>query len=419
MEMMVRMRSRWPIQIAVLTAALACSKTDHAIHPIPDGPPPDGEILSCNVLTQTGCAAGQKCTWVTDSTSPPLGHIDCVPDGTVMVGSACTPGPVGPTTGYDNCKAGSYCESMVCKRICDPQGGTPTCPTNFACGVYSGLFSPVGQPAAAGVCDPTCNPLDDNKFGSGKTKLGSACSASQGCYGEPNGMSQTQYTCGGEFNNNLYHRAVCDHAADNPTNDPNKGCADASGNQYLNGCAQGFVPLLYTDDTKTSVSCISYCAPANCYAGHCGTADASLVGAAPHRCNATDSSGLFNVASPTNNGDQCAYMWIFEIDSTGKLIPSQYTDQIGFCYDHSKYHYDSNGDGTPDAELPECDKITTAGFGTGSAVGGTCTGSNGCLGAADFGCVDHVTAGQMFQGKRSARMELPRTPYHVAAMPKR
>src|SRR5690349_13558887 len=35
----------------------------------------------CNVLMQTGCANGEKCTWIVDQTMPqPLGHIGCAPD---------------------------------------------------------------------------------------------------------------------------------------------------------------------------------------------------------------------------------------------------------------------------------------------------------------------------------------------------
>ena len=40
--------------------------------------------LACNPLTQAGCAAGEKCTWLLDALTPPqyVGHIGCAPDGT-------------------------------------------------------------------------------------------------------------------------------------------------------------------------------------------------------------------------------------------------------------------------------------------------------------------------------------------------
>jgi hypothetical protein len=343
----------------------------------------------------------------------PLGHIDCVPDGSVALGGACTQGAPGPM-GYDNCKAGGYCQGMKCKQVCDPQGGAPMCATNFACGTYSGLFGPVGQPVAAGVCDPTCDPLADNKFGSGKTKTGTQCSAAQGCYGYPSSTTPTNFTCTSEVNNTLYHRSPC-----NSTN----GCAQGT-NPYLNGCAQGFIPLLFHDDTGSMmVDCISYCAPLDCYAGHCGTNSANLIGATPHRCNSTDSSGTFNTASATNNGDQCAFMWQFEVDMmTMMVVKNAQTDKLGFCFDHSKYHYDSNNDMVPDAQFPKCDTFTTPGFGTGSAVGGVCNATNGCLGGADFGCVTTATAGVTFEGKAqrkgmAALIEMPRLPYNHTLAP--
>jgi hypothetical protein len=106
----------------------------------------------CNVLDQTGCMAGQKCTWIIDAITPgPLGHIGCVPDGAVDIGSACTQGAPGPM-GFDNCKAGEMCWSGICEQVCDPQGGAPQCGASTTCTVHTELF---GQPPAAGTCDPT------------------------------------------------------------------------------------------------------------------------------------------------------------------------------------------------------------------------------------------------------------------------
>jgi hypothetical protein len=151
----------------------------------------DSGTAVCNVLMQTGCMTGQKCSWIEDNTaSPPLGHIGCAPDGIAARGAACTYGAPG-ATGYDNCMKGDICIASVCKQICDQNGGAPMCGANFACGVYSGVFGPVGQPAAAGACDPTCNPLIDNTFGSGKTKTGTACGATSGCYGSPDSVQPT------------------------------------------------------------------------------------------------------------------------------------------------------------------------------------------------------------------------------------
>ena len=407
------------------------SKSGTKIKPIDSGSGSgsdgDAGTAICNVLTQTGCASGQKCTWVTDATTPqPLGHIDCVPDGTVATGAACMVGAPG-ATGYDNCVGGDYCESNVCKVICDPQGGSPMCPMNFSCSTYEGLFGPVGQPVAAGVCDPSCDPLNDNKFGASKTKTGTACTAAQGCYGYPDSTQPSHYSCTNEpsMNTTLYHRSPCTTA---------DHCANSSGNPYLNGCAQGFIPLLYDRQGSMQVDCISMCAPADCTAAGClvsGTTATALPGAAPHRCvvgQTADSAGMFNDTAqpgPTGtNGEQCMYSWLFEIDSMGNFVRSATSDTLGFCVDHKLYDYDSNGDGmigTGDQPWPKCDTMTCpAGgsncFGTGSAVGGVCNDANGCVHAGDFGCVS-TTVAKPFMGKNGGvmkpvtLMDRPRVPY--------
>ena len=41
------------------------------------------------MLSDTDCAAGDKCTWVFDYYNPLVGHIDCPPIGTVPIGQRC------------------------------------------------------------------------------------------------------------------------------------------------------------------------------------------------------------------------------------------------------------------------------------------------------------------------------------------
>ena len=105
---------------------------------------PDGSgsdvIPTCSPLTQTGCEAGQKCTWIIDQTTPQyVGHIGCVADGTAAAGAACMFGAPG-TTGFDNCAKGNVCSAFgttgqagVCKQICDNAGGNPMCDPTHAC----------------------------------------------------------------------------------------------------------------------------------------------------------------------------------------------------------------------------------------------------------------------------------------------
>jgi hypothetical protein len=349
----------------------------------------------CNVLAQTGCASGEKCSWVHDSTTPPLGHIGCVANGTGAVGAACTYGADG-ATGFDNCQQGLVCLGGKCRTICDTNGGAPMCGQNFACARYEGLFANEGETAVAGVCDPTCNPLTDNDYLGSGTKTGTACAGSNtGCFGFSSDSPPTKFSCAGEFNKTLVHRSPCTTAA---------GCANAAGNPFINGCAQGYNPTLIDMTGSMQVVCIATCAPGNTYMGNPGTQ--APAGVAPHRCNNNDARGNFNPATTANNGDHCMYSWLFELDADGNLVRSPFTDTLGYCLDHSKYKYDSNGDGmvnASDANWPLCSSLPD-GFGSGSAVG-----------AADFGCVDSMHAGLPFDGKahvQMPKMELPRFPYH-------
>jgi hypothetical protein len=354
----------------------------------------------CNVLMQSGCQANEKCSWIHDATTPmPLGHVGCAPNGTIAAGGSCTYGPDG-STGYDNCLGGLVCQGGKCKTICDPAGVAPNCPTGFNCGTYEGLFGPVGQPVSGGVCDPTCDALADNDFdGSGSGQpTGSACpdgSQSIGCYGYPSSTHPSRWSCTRQpaASINIVHRDLCTTA---------NGCANSAGNAYLNGCAQGYIPLLRDMTGGTGVVCISICKPVNTYTGN----SASPAGASPHRCNNTDRRGTFNTATTTNNGDHCMFSWLFEIDAMGTFVRSPTSDTVGFCVDHSKYRYDSNGDGVlngSDAFWPLCSSLPDGG-GSGSA--------------GEFGCVDTTHAGVTFTGKFEVHrplMEMPRLMYHTVS----
>src|SRR5262249_47297542 len=105
--------------------------------PTGDGPVdamPDAPGTTCNPLAaagQQGCPTGQKCTWLQVADTPnPLGRVDCVPDGNLSIGQACTQGAAGETTGYDDCVAGAICINAVCSDICGFDGSAAA-----ACGV--------------------------------------------------------------------------------------------------------------------------------------------------------------------------------------------------------------------------------------------------------------------------------------------
>lgn len=126
---------------------------------------------------------------------------------------------------------------------------------------------------------------------------------------------------------------------------------------------------------------------------------------APHRCQTPDALGSFDT---TATGEECAYFWYLETDVNGTTHHSAYSDTLGFCFDHSKYEYDANGDGTPDTAYPPCQQLQI------HATGADPSQPLTCIGAADLGCVDSATAGT-FAGKQTApHLTGVRAPYHHA-----
>src|SRR5262244_3631108 len=90
------------VEVLLLGLLVACGGGNERkagpLDSLVDSPP-----MQCNPLTQAGCAAGEKCTWLLDALMPQyVGHIGCVPDGTANVGEACIYGAPG-VTGYDGC----------------------------------------------------------------------------------------------------------------------------------------------------------------------------------------------------------------------------------------------------------------------------------------------------------------------------
>jgi hypothetical protein len=71
----------------------------------------------------------------------------------------------------------------------------------------------------------------------------------------------------------------------------------------------------------------------------------------------------------------------------GTLVRSPYSDTVGFCFDHSKFQYDSNGDDVPDTTVPPCSSLPTG-----------ISQDPMMPHAADWGCEDTAHAG-LFTGK--------------------
>jgi hypothetical protein len=182
------------------------------------------------------------------------------------------------------------------------------------------------------------------------------------------------------------HRIAC--TVDN-------GCADPGPKIYQNSCNQGYLPLLIEETGSSVTICVAFCEPDNCYAGNCGgTGDPNTEGKTratgpSHRCNANDRIGNFNNVG--RDGESCEYLWRYEIDqNTNTFLPSEWSDKVGFCFDHKTYTYDADGDDVPETPFPACADLQD-GFGSGSDP----SMPTEYFGAADLGCVDttHIPTG--------------------------
>lgn len=396
----------WFVGVVVFAAACGGGKdnTDGIVlidsgsgsNPTVDAP----VAAACNVLTQMGCQANEKCTWIHSTEAvpgtPALGAIGCAPAGSANTGDACTFGPAGDT-GYDNCKGGDICVHSLCKSICDNNNGAgPNCPSNFACVTYDSLFANHGSTTTpAGACDPTCNPLDDNDFdGSGTmfTKTGSACGSDPtvGCYGGESTSHPTFFTCSTPVKGTetLTHRSVIPDDL-----------------QFLNACMPGYGIAFAGDATGSmNLDCYAFCKPGDAYMGNTGTQAPN--GLTPHRCSNQEALGNFGATANTSgtiNGEHCMYSWRFEVDTAGMLHESPTSNTVGICWDHTKYRYDQNGDGTADTVVEACVNVpitTATGVTTSSAV--------------ELGCVNTSLIPTSLTGKNlKPRHYIPRFPERI------
>ena len=313
-----------------------------------------GNAPACNPLTQGGCNAGEKCTWINDQDDPPIGHVGCAPDPGatgIAIGSACTEGPAGPM-GYDTCVKGSVCLSGECKQICDNAGGAPTCDQNHSCQIYADFFENAGT-AVAGVCDPSCDPLtQDLKVGAVTAACGStmATMPTKGCYG------YDDYSCA-PAGASVY-----------PLTDRMTPRTNASGNPYLNGCAPGFIPFFYEMTGSTKTLCTGLCAaletdnssPANM--GHT-TGDPAAVGKLPTTVKAAGDAICTAAKKGSAVGNShCKYIWPYVADRTTGELPMQFAmgpllDTLGVCQSITFFKYAKDADMVADDPFPPCNTL--------------------------------------------------------------
>lgn len=330
----------------------------------------------CDPIKQTGCDAGQKCTWIriqATSTSQ-VGQLGCVADGTVALNGSCTWGAAGSSTGYDNCVKGNIClassrtdkASGLCLGICDITalaGAAGACATNYACGRYSNFFENAGDPATStGLCDPTCDPLSQTRDYDKTALSGAHCGGpldanmkpTKACIGLPSSdATPSQFTCGNVLD---------------PTKVGDTFAYDATlGGVYLNSCAAGYIPLLYdnTADAKAQnemkVICVAYCKPAPTSSTPANIANAG--GAAPYTC----------AAAGTGGSHQCRYWWFLE----GAMTPvSTASNNVGYCFDYTQYSYDGTGLHPPKTATepdPDCKTLSDVNKTFDAGTGGTQT----------------------------------------------
>jgi hypothetical protein len=325
------------IAIGALLAGLlvACGKSSSH----PDGPiimTDDAPAAGCDPVAQTGCETGQKCTWVRlqANTTTQTGIKACVPDGSVALNGDCKWGAAGASTGYDNCQKGLIClgssrtdqATGSCLAICDQSalaGAAGACQTNYACGGYVNFFYNSGEtPSNVGLCDPTCNPLTQQRDYDKADHCGGPLDANNqptlGCIGLPSSdATPSNFTCG--------------HVLD-PAKTGDVSAYDTNlGGVFLNSCAAGYIPLLY-DNTKdalakdeTKVICVAYCQPAPTST----SATTMAGGAGKYTC----------AAAGTGGNHECRYWWFLE-DATTPV--SNWSNDVGYCYDYTQYTFDGS-----------------------------------------------------------------------------
>jgi len=306
-----------------------------------------GADSGSDTIAQTGCATGQRCTWIRDQVTPTLtGHFACEANGTIALHGACSYGASGPTTGYDDCQKGLVClapgteaASGTCSAICDTAAtsGPGVCATNYTCGTYSAYF-PTGSDAGTstlGLCQPTCNPVTQALDYNGAAACGGGMTGGYptlGCYGLPSSTTQpSTFTCASNPNPT--------YTSDYPI----------TGTLYVNGCAAGYVPAFVQSWQSTTPICVAFCQPGN--TSSTSTANATGVAGSGYTCPDRGAGGTH----------ECRYLWWLE----GQTTPiTTVDDSVGLCFDYAQYKYDSNNNGTidsGDANDPSCTTLSSTG----------------------------------------------------------
>ncbi len=282
--------------------------------------------VPCDPVAQTGCGVGQKCTWVILTETPTkTGALRCVANGTVVAGGACTNGPAGPTTGFDDCVAGNVCINTTCTAVCDFTAG---CGMLDNCSGYTDLFANGEDSPTHGACTPGCNPVTQLRTN------GTPCPSGQGCY-LLTSSTETVAVCAGAGT-----------VAHNQT---------ITGTAFANSCVPGAQPRR-RDQVSMTVECGGLCNPAQVTS----TMNQQQEGGAeiPGNPTAKDNCQTSWGAAPPGDGvagESCRYWWMREPFNT----IGRFSNTVGWCFKHAVHQYDTNGDMVNDAPYPRCVSLTT------------------------------------------------------------
>lgn len=349
----------------LLATAVGCGGNDD------DTPidPPDPTPETCNLNTQEGCAAGEKCTWIRQTVGEePVGKLGCVPDGNVASGGECQWGVAGSATGYDNCAAGLVCASSssvdeasgTCTEICSLDAISLPCPTGFSCSRYHGYFANEDETPAHGQCNASCDPLTNKSFNaeSGEYDI-------DNCGGElypdvyPEGHPQAgqpvpeaglpQESCVTSWARDGGAPSAASCASNlNPLYGHRDPPALAAADRFLNSCPPG-THIFSRGEGTEDATCLALCVPADTYMG----SSAQGRGVAPNSCDDAlpwISGGTGRAANDAQAECRFAW-WMFEAGDNLGLSPL--SNGLGACFDASKYLL---SDGvTP---VPRCDSLT-------------------------------------------------------------
>ncbi len=212
----------------------------------------DGAIVAaCNPVANTGCGPGEKCSKLNQTDT--LSRTTCVPDGDVPRDGMCEWGEPGPSTGYDNCEATNYCRNGICREICD------SAPDSCSSGNCVQIFNTFDEAEGVGVCAAACDPVAQDCTADGEACYLNTTLGTSSCSRVPEeavGLNQDD-DCYGP--------------------DGSDGC-------FLNGCDEGFAPMLNKGgpDGPGGSVCAAFCRP-----GVTNINDGSLEdGIAPYTCGA-------------------------------------------------------------------------------------------------------------------------------------